>query len=166
MDYDVNGKTIRFPIYFYSVVCGAGCCLCSGGRCCGFLPGRGNDGTDMIDHVSIAVRDLKNAEAFYAALLAPLGLVKLREWPGAAIGFGKKYPEFWINKRAAMDRVASDSGVHICLRAPDTAAVDAFHATALKAGGTSDGAPGLRANITAAITPPSSAMPTATASRR
>ncbi len=99
----------------------------------------------MIDHVSIAVRDLKNAEAFYAALLAPLGLVKLREWPGAAIGFGKKYPEFWINKRAAMDRVASDSGVHICLRAPDTAAVDAFHATALKAGGTSDGAPGLRA---------------------
>ena len=99
----------------------------------------------MIDHISIAVRDLKNAEAFYAALLAPLGLTKLREWPDAAIGFGKKYPEFWINKRAAMDRVASDSGVHICLRAPDTAAVDAFHAAALKAGGASDGAPGLRA---------------------
>ena len=99
----------------------------------------------MIDHISIAVRDLKNAEAFYAALLAPLGMTKLREWPDAAIGFGKKYPEFWINKRAAMGRVASDSGVHICLRAPDAAAVDAFHAAALKAGGTSDGAPGLRA---------------------
>ncbi|MFZ0777972.1 MAG: VOC family protein [Xanthobacteraceae bacterium] len=99
----------------------------------------------MIDHISIAVRDLKNAEAFYAALLAPLGLTKLREWPDAAIGFGKKYPEFWINKRAAMDRLASDSGVHICLRAPDTAAVDAFHNAALKAGGASDGAPGLRA---------------------
>ena len=99
----------------------------------------------MIDHISIAVRDLKKRGAFYAALLAPLGMTKLREWPDAAIGFGKKYPEFWINKRAAMDRVASDSGVHICLRAPDTAAVDAFHAAALKAGGTSDGAPGLRA---------------------
>jgi catechol 2,3-dioxygenase-like lactoylglutathione lyase family enzyme len=98
----------------------------------------------MIDHVSIAVRDLKSAEAFYAALLAPLGIVKLREWPDAAIGFGKKYPEFWINKRAAMARVASDSGVHVCLRAPDTAAVDAFHAAALNAGGTSDGAPGPR----------------------
>jgi catechol 2,3-dioxygenase-like lactoylglutathione lyase family enzyme len=98
----------------------------------------------MIDHISIAVRDLKNAEAFYAALLAPLGLTKLREWPDAAIGFGKKYPEFWINKRAAMDRILSDSGVHICLRAPDTAAVDAFHAAALSAGGASDGAPGLR----------------------
>lgn len=98
----------------------------------------------MIDHVSIAVRDLKSAEAFYVALLAPLGMVKLREWPDAAVGYGKKYPEFWINKRAAMDRIATDSGVHICLRAPDTAAVDAFHAAALKAGGISDGAPGLR----------------------
>jgi len=98
----------------------------------------------MIDHVSIAVRDLKSGAALYAALLAPLGLTKLREWPDAAIGFGKKYPEFWINKRAAMDRVADDSGVHICLRAPDSAAVDAFHDAALKAGATSDGAPGLR----------------------
>jgi catechol 2,3-dioxygenase-like lactoylglutathione lyase family enzyme len=98
----------------------------------------------MIDHVSIAVRDLKKAEAFYAAALAPLGLSKLREWPDASIGFGKKYPEFWINKRAAMDRVAEDGGAHICLRAIDTAAVDAFHAAALKSGGASDGAPGLR----------------------
>jgi catechol 2,3-dioxygenase-like lactoylglutathione lyase family enzyme len=98
----------------------------------------------MIDHVSIAVRDLRKAEPFYTALLAPLGLVKLREWPDSAIGFGKKYPDFWINCRAAMDRVADDSGVHICLRAPDTAAVDAFHAAALAGGGSSDGAPGLR----------------------
>jgi len=98
----------------------------------------------MIDHISLAVRDLRAAEQFYAALLAPLGLTKLREWPDAAIGFGKKYPEFWINRRAAMDRLAEDSGVHICLRAPDAAVVDAFHAAALKAGGASDGAPGLR----------------------
>jgi len=34
--------------------------------------------------------------------------------------------------------------VHICLRASDVAAVDAFHAAALKAGGASDGAPGPR----------------------
>ncbi len=98
----------------------------------------------MIDHISIAVRDLKDAEAFYAALLKPLGMAKLREWLDSAVGFGKKYPEFWINRRTTMDNVAADSGVHICLRAPDSAAVDAFHAAALKAGGTSDGAPGLR----------------------
>ena len=98
----------------------------------------------MIDHVSVAVCDLGKAEPFYAALLAPLGMRKLREWPNAAIGFGKKYPEFWINRRAAMARVADDSGVHICLRATDTRAVEDFHAAAIKAGGTSDGAPGLR----------------------
>jgi catechol 2,3-dioxygenase-like lactoylglutathione lyase family enzyme len=98
----------------------------------------------MIDHVSVAVRDLGKAQAFYSAVLAPLGFAKLREWPDAAVGFGKKHPEFWLNKRRAMEEVAPESGVHICLRAPDTAAVDAFHAAALKAGGTSDGAPGLR----------------------
>jgi catechol 2,3-dioxygenase-like lactoylglutathione lyase family enzyme len=98
----------------------------------------------MIDHISIAVRDLAKGEQFYTATLAPLGFAKLKEWPGAAIGFGKKYPEFWINKREAMGRVAEDSGVHICLRAPDVASVDAFHAAALKAGGASDGEPGPR----------------------
>lgn len=98
----------------------------------------------MIDHISLAVRDLKRAAAFYAAVLATLGQKKLREWPDAAVGFGKKYPEFWINVRGTMDRVADDSGVHICLRAPDAASVDAFHAAALKSGGASDGAPGLR----------------------
>jgi catechol 2,3-dioxygenase-like lactoylglutathione lyase family enzyme len=98
----------------------------------------------MIDHISVAVRDLKKSEAFYAAVLSALGMSKQREWPDAAVGFGKKYPEFWINARAAMARVGDDSGVHICLRAPDTASVDAFHAAALKTGGKSDGAPGLR----------------------
>src|ERR1700704_6117492 len=99
----------------------------------------------MIDHISIAVSDLKSGEPFYTALLAPLGLTKVREWPDAAIGYGKKYPEFWINKRANMAPVPADGGVHICLRVREIAAVDAFHAAALAGGGASDGAPGLRA---------------------
>jgi catechol 2,3-dioxygenase-like lactoylglutathione lyase family enzyme len=100
----------------------------------------------MIDHVSIAVRDLKAGERFYTALLTTLGMTKLREWPDAAIGYGKKYPEFWIDRRTDMAPIAADSGVHICLRAPSSAMVDAFHAAALAAGGISDGAPGLRAH--------------------
>ncbi|HKS85238.1 MAG TPA: VOC family protein [Pseudolabrys sp.] len=103
----------------------------------------------MIDHISIAVKDLKKAAAFYDAVLAPLGLGKLREWPDAAVGYGKKYPEFWINRRAGMAAIEADSGVHICLRAPSTAAVDAFHAAALSHGGSSDGAPGLRPEYSA-----------------
>jgi predicted lactoylglutathione lyase len=62
----------------------------------------------------------------------------------ATVGFGKTYPEFWINLRAGMAQVAAESGVHICLRARAPADVDAFHAAALQAGGRSGGAPGLR----------------------
>ena len=97
----------------------------------------------MIDHISVAVRDLERSSRFYEATLATLGLSRLVTRP-ATIGFGKTYPEFWINLRAAMAAVEEGSGVHICLRAKSTGEVDAFHAAALNTGGRSDGAPGLR----------------------
>jgi catechol 2,3-dioxygenase-like lactoylglutathione lyase family enzyme len=97
----------------------------------------------MIDHISIAVRDLKTSARFYEALLKPLGMTRVREWP-TSIGFGKTYPEFWINERAQQKPQPEDSGAHIALRAPDSQAVDAFHAAAVAAGAHSDGAPGMR----------------------
>jgi catechol 2,3-dioxygenase-like lactoylglutathione lyase family enzyme len=97
----------------------------------------------MIDHISVGVSDLERSAHFYGALLLPLGMSQLVTRP-ASVGFGKTYPEFWINLRAGMASVAPESGVHICLRARATADVDAFHAAALQAGGRSDGAPGLR----------------------
>ena len=97
----------------------------------------------MIDHVSVGVADLEHSARFYELALAPLGLSRLVSRP-ATVGFGKKYPEFWINLRAGMAPVAVESGVHVCLRTKSTADVDAFHAAALNAGGSSDGVPGLR----------------------
>ncbi|UFX42655.1 VOC family protein [Bradyrhizobium sp. 41S5] len=97
----------------------------------------------MIDHVSVGVRDLDRAARFYEPTLAALGLSRLVTRP-ATIGFGKAYPELWINLRATMAQVAHESGTHICLRAKTTAEVDAFHAAALASGGLSDGPPGLR----------------------
>jgi catechol 2,3-dioxygenase-like lactoylglutathione lyase family enzyme len=97
----------------------------------------------MIDHVSIGVRDLARATQFYEALLDTIGLTKL-EARRETVGFGKRYPELWLNHRAGMDATAPDSGAHVCLRARSTEAVDAFHAAALRAGGTCDGAPGQR----------------------
>jgi catechol 2,3-dioxygenase-like lactoylglutathione lyase family enzyme len=97
----------------------------------------------MIDHISIGVSDLERSARFYEQTLAPLGLMKLVTRP-ATVGFGKNYPEFWINLRAGMSPVAPESGRHICLRTKSTGEVDAFHAAALSAGGSSDGAPGLR----------------------
>jgi catechol 2,3-dioxygenase-like lactoylglutathione lyase family enzyme len=97
----------------------------------------------MIDHVSVAVRDLAAATRFYEAVLGALGLTKLESRP-ATVGFGKAYPEFWINLRADMASVPPASGAHVCFRARTTELIDAFHAAALQAGGVSDGAPGLR----------------------
>jgi catechol 2,3-dioxygenase-like lactoylglutathione lyase family enzyme len=97
----------------------------------------------MIDHVSVAVRDLAASARFYEALLATLGMSALEKRP-ATVGFGKSYPDFWINVRSDMQPLADENGAHICLRARTTEIVDAFHAAALSAGGTSAGAPGFR----------------------
>jgi catechol 2,3-dioxygenase-like lactoylglutathione lyase family enzyme len=102
----------------------------------------------MIDHVSIAVRDLNACGRFYDAVLAAIGFSRLATRPGT-IGFGKKYPEFWLNERRAMAPVDADSGTHICLRASSIEAVQAFHAAATAAGGVSDGAPGPRPDYAA-----------------
>ena len=97
----------------------------------------------MIDHVSVAVADLSRSVAFYEAVLAPLGLAKLvaRE---RTVGFGKSYPEFWINLREGLAPQPNSTGIHICLRARNEDAVRAFHAATLAQGGTDAGAPGPR----------------------
>jgi catechol 2,3-dioxygenase-like lactoylglutathione lyase family enzyme len=101
----------------------------------------------MIDHISIPVRELKASARFYDALLKPLGMTRVREAPHT-VGYGKSYAEFWLNERPHLKPLPEDSGLHICLRAPDAAAVDAFHAAALAAGARSDGAPGKRPQYT------------------
>jgi len=97
----------------------------------------------MIDHVSVAVRDLAASARFYEAVLSTLGFAVLERRP-ATVGFGKTYPEFWINSREDMAPLAAGHGAHVCFRARSTDLVDAFHAAAVAAGGESDGAPGLR----------------------
>lgn len=97
----------------------------------------------MIDHVSVAVRDLPASTRFYEAVLPALGFSKLESRP-ATVGFGKSYPEFWINLRDGIMPLAATSGSHVCFRARTTGMVDAFHAAALAAGGADDGAPALR----------------------
>jgi len=97
----------------------------------------------MIDHVSLAVSDLERSVSFYERTFAPLGLSRLVTRP-AMVGFGKTYPEVWINLRKDMQPIVASSGAHLCLRARTTAEIDAFHAAALAAGGSSESPPGLR----------------------
>lgn len=97
----------------------------------------------MIDHLSIAVSDLAKSAAFYEAVLSPLGYGRLVERE-ATVGFGKRYPELWLNHRPGMTPHDANPGSHVCLRADSEEAVSAFHAAALAGGGRSDGAPGPR----------------------
>jgi catechol 2,3-dioxygenase-like lactoylglutathione lyase family enzyme len=97
----------------------------------------------MFDHVSIGVRDLARAKQFYDAALRPLGYTCLSE--GAdALGYGRDKIALWIGKAARPVQPDLGSNLHFCFTAPTRAAVDAFHAAALAAGGTDNGAPGLR----------------------
>ncbi|MGE0828968.1 MAG: VOC family protein [Hyphomonadaceae bacterium] len=97
----------------------------------------------MIDHVSISVSDLAKSAAFYESLLAPLGYTKMVAMADRA-GFGKRFPEVWLNARPRMIKTPDDTGMHLCLRAKSEAAVQAFHQAAIDGGGRSDGAPGAR----------------------
>jgi len=98
----------------------------------------------MIDHISLAVADLEKSAEFYEKVLAPLGLSRLVAREGAAVGFGKRYPEFWLNARPGVAPQPQSTGTHICLRAPSEDAVREFHAVALACGGFDAGAPGPR----------------------
>lgn len=97
----------------------------------------------MIDHTGIGVADVARSAAFYDAALGALGLRRvalLPEGDGAdAVGYGVDHPVFWI------DRFHPHSvKQHTAFAARSRADVDAFHAAALGAGGTDNGAPGLR----------------------
>jgi catechol 2,3-dioxygenase-like lactoylglutathione lyase family enzyme len=102
----------------------------------------------MFDHVSIGVRDIARAKRFYDAALAPLGYQCLRESP-SLLGYGADSVVLWISPTASPVPADPASGLHFCFNAPDAAAVRAFHAAALRAGGSDNGTPGLRPEYSA-----------------
>src|SRR5919204_5951193 len=99
----------------------------------------------MLDHVSLGVADINRSRRFYDAVLRPLGLVRIvdfGEGRGSDYGAapGSLGVEFTITREAQAG--TPSPGAHICFRAPDRAAVNAFHSAALVSGGHDDGAPG------------------------
>src|SRR5690348_5987869 len=109
----------------------------------------------MFDHLGLVFRDLKVAGDFYQPVLATLG-VKLMEdhtqkdgtgWlvfstgapesPFFVVAAGR--PTFWTEGCEPAKTPA-----HLAFKAPSRAAVDAFHAAGLAAGGRDNGGPGVR----------------------
>ena len=93
----------------------------------------------MFDHIGFPVRDLAVSRSFYLAVLAPLGIGLVVD-RAEVVAFGRHgRAQFWLG-----GSLAPPSGVHLAFSAADRASVRAFHAAALAAGGTDNGAPGLR----------------------
>jgi catechol 2,3-dioxygenase-like lactoylglutathione lyase family enzyme len=99
-----------------------------------------------IDHVSVGSNDIVRARAFYLPVLATLGLRVVAEEVGRYCDFGVETVAFSIETPVNGERASPGNGVHICFKAESRAAVTAFHAAALAAGGRDAGPPGLRPN--------------------
>jgi catechol 2,3-dioxygenase-like lactoylglutathione lyase family enzyme len=104
----------------------------------------------MIDHTGIGVANVDRSAAFYDAALGALGMRRMVQLPESTgtdgVGYGVDYPVFWI------DRFHPHSiKQHTAFAARSRAEVDAFHAAALKAGGTDNGAPGSREDQTTPV---------------
>jgi len=97
----------------------------------------------MFDHVSIGVADIARSKKFYDATLKPLGYSRLSDGE-PSLGYGAKAVALWLGATPKPVTADTGSGLHFCFVAPNRAAVDAFHANALKAGGTDNGKPGVR----------------------
>lgn len=111
----------------------------------------------MSSPLGLSVSNYEQSKTFYAAALAPLGLILLVEYPAEAgrsqtAGFGAQLgspllisPQFWIHQRpSAWGSLAHPAAApeQVVFQVPQRAAVDAFYAAALAAGGRSDAAPG------------------------
>lgn len=96
-----------------------------------------------LSHVSLGTNDYSRAKAFYDAVLGTLGIRCVMDFPGGA-GYGRRFPDFWIQQPADGKPAGAGNGVHICFFAASQEEVKAFHAKALELGGQDDGPPGPR----------------------
>lgn len=93
----------------------------------------------MFDHIGFGVTNLAASKAFFLKALQPLGITVLMEGDyGVGLGQGGK-PSLWLYETRE-----KPARLHIAVAADKRSDVDAFYRAALAAGGTDNGAPGLR----------------------
>ncbi len=92
----------------------------------------------LIDHIHLITDDLPASRRFYAAVFTALGRAIEGERDGMfwTDEFNVSVPEPGVT--------AGRTHLHLAFQADSRAAVDAFHAAGLEAGGRDNGAPGLR----------------------
>jgi catechol 2,3-dioxygenase-like lactoylglutathione lyase family enzyme len=93
----------------------------------------------MLDHVKIPVKDFDESRKFYEQVLGSIGGGVVMEFPGLVL-LGNENGFVGIEQR---DQIVP---MHIAFQA-DRAGVQKFYDTALAAGASDNGAPGLRSEI-------------------
>jgi catechol 2,3-dioxygenase-like lactoylglutathione lyase family enzyme len=93
----------------------------------------------VLDHIGFNVTDFPRTRAFLLQALQPLGMVITGEGEGWAMIGRRGEGNFWFGSFGG-----SPGPIHIAFAAADREQVRQFHAAALAAGGTDNGAPGLR----------------------
>lgn len=98
-------------------------------------------------HNCIGTNDVARAGRFYDAALAPLGIVRLGDFLDQGMSYGARAAEFLVLRPIDGSPADPGNGVTIGFKAPNRAAVDAFHAAGLRVGGSDEGAPGPRGAV-------------------
>jgi catechol 2,3-dioxygenase-like lactoylglutathione lyase family enzyme len=97
----------------------------------------------MLHHVSLGTNDAVRARGFYDPVLDLLGL-RLLKTDETGVHYGTGDILFSLVVPTNARPATPGNGVHIAFMARDRGMVDTFHELALRNGGRSDGAPGIR----------------------
>ncbi|WP_419907570.1 VOC family protein [Hoeflea sp.] len=109
----------------------------------------------MFSHVNVGCSDLDRASAFYDAVLSCIGLVRRDVEPDGGppiacwVQPGTSLPRFFVCLPFNEQPASAGNGSMVAFKAMSREAIDNAHAAGLKAGGSCEGAPGLRTHYAA-----------------
>lgn len=99
----------------------------------------------MIGYVTLGTNDFPRATAFYDALMAGLGKVRVMEGEGfVAWGTDLRHPGLCVTIPYDRQAATAGNGTMVALALRSQEEVDAFHTRALALGGSDEGVPGER----------------------
>ncbi|WP_449432494.1 VOC family protein [Pseudomonas putida] len=98
----------------------------------------------VFTHVTVGTNDLEKARKFYDEVLGQIGLKRIADLGDNGSIWGVDKPSFFVLKPANGQPATVGNGGTVSFEAPSRAAINAFHKSALAAGGKDEGAAGER----------------------
>lgn len=98
----------------------------------------------IFTHVTVGTNDLAKARGFYDKVLGELDYKRQADLGENGSIWGFDSPAFFVLKPADGQAASIGNGVTVSFKAPNRAAVDAFHKSALELGAKDEGLPGPR----------------------